>query len=311
MRYLAIFCLSIGSIFSIEKPLVTYSFSGGRFGDNLLSYIHSKYLCYKYETELIYRSFPYSDDLMLSKLENKPKKFRIYKMKSVSSLSNLDTLFRATRKKIIYEIPYFPDFKEENSKGKDAKGNPWQFFPLAWKDPAFREELRKNIRPIEDLSLIYPPSGSISVALHVRRGGGFDAKDAQIRDPLKFPPDSFYIRELGKLISYFPNEWIYVYVFTDDPNPSQIATSFQKKFSIKNITFEARSGKHFHDKAVLEDFFSFQNFDILIHPQSNFSYIPSQIFDFIVTIMPMHFIFDGNRIEIDQIERTVSYEKSF
>ena len=48
---------------------VTYDFSGGRFGDNLVSYCHAKWISYKYNIPLLYKPFDYSDQLMMDVLE--------------------------------------------------------------------------------------------------------------------------------------------------------------------------------------------------------------------------------------------------
>ncbi|HEV7737800.1 MAG TPA: hypothetical protein VGO47_10580, partial [Chlamydiales bacterium] len=39
---------------------ITYEFSGGRFGDNLLAYFHAKWVSYKYNIPFFYKEFPYS-----------------------------------------------------------------------------------------------------------------------------------------------------------------------------------------------------------------------------------------------------------
>ena len=51
------------------RSAVTYTFSGGRFGDNLLSYSRAKYVASLYGIPLLYIPFPYSDYLMMHNLE--------------------------------------------------------------------------------------------------------------------------------------------------------------------------------------------------------------------------------------------------
>ena len=53
----------------IQSSKVTYTFSGGRFGDNLLAYIHAKWIAYRYHIPLLYKPFDCSDQLVLHNLE--------------------------------------------------------------------------------------------------------------------------------------------------------------------------------------------------------------------------------------------------
>ena len=44
---------------------ITYSFTGGRFGDNLESYCTARWLSYKHGLEFYYRPFRYSEMLVM------------------------------------------------------------------------------------------------------------------------------------------------------------------------------------------------------------------------------------------------------
>ncbi|MFA5306719.1 MAG: hypothetical protein WC365_04680, partial [Candidatus Babeliales bacterium] len=48
---------------------VTYGLSGGRFGDNLLCYVHAKWISYKYHIPLLYFPFEYSSHLVFDEAE--------------------------------------------------------------------------------------------------------------------------------------------------------------------------------------------------------------------------------------------------
>ena len=48
----------------VEAPkAVTYDFSGGRFGDNLISYLHGKWVAHVLNLTFLYRPFEFSDKL--------------------------------------------------------------------------------------------------------------------------------------------------------------------------------------------------------------------------------------------------------
>ena len=53
----------------IGQSYVTYQLPYGRLGDKLITYVHAKWISYKYGLKLLYRPFEYSDKLMLSKIE--------------------------------------------------------------------------------------------------------------------------------------------------------------------------------------------------------------------------------------------------
>jgi hypothetical protein len=81
-------------------------------------------------------------------------------------------------------------------------------------------------------------------------------------------------------------------------DPERIVASLQRSVD-PSVKFAYRS-KNGHDKNVLQDFFSLFNFDILIHPQSNFSLVPSLIHDFAMVYFPVDAAVDGERVVICQ-----------
>src|SRR5579862_7273227 len=60
------FSLSL-SLFASDA--VTYEFTGGRLGDNLLSYLHAKWISHTRQIPLLYKPFPYSSELCLHDIE--------------------------------------------------------------------------------------------------------------------------------------------------------------------------------------------------------------------------------------------------
>src|ERR1700728_1817882 len=59
------------NISKARQSYITYALSGGRFGDNLLAFMHAKWFSYRFKLPLLYKPFPYSDQLQLS-LDEKP-----------------------------------------------------------------------------------------------------------------------------------------------------------------------------------------------------------------------------------------------
>ena len=61
-------------------------------------------------------------------------------------------------------------------------------------------------------------------------------------------------------------------------------------------------------KNVLEDFFSFFHFDVLIRPQSNFSIIPSLLHDYAVVYSPASFSIENQVVKIDRVNLDIDNE---
>lgn len=276
------------SIFS--KSAVTYTFSGGRFGDNLVAYLHAKYVAFKYDLDFLYKPFEYSSELELDRLETiRYTEACVKKFTKIIKIFGINTLKIDKNANYLYIIPYFPEFIQEvqNIKNVYAK----TYFAVDWNDKDFYRELTRLIKPQKELEKILIPSGVTSIALHVRKGGDFIGDPplkfdsayknkiqkfkfyADTNEPLKFPPDSFYIDQL-KMVARTVKGPLYVHIFTDDSNPKRIATLYEKELAqeeLNNIFFSFRESGNIHCSNVLEDFFALTQFDIIIRPNSNFS----------------------------------------
>jgi hypothetical protein len=285
-----------------SRYFVTYEFSGGRFGDNLIAYLHAKWISYKYGIPMLYKPFEYSSDLMLDELEipyaqiSKPMKQLDFFKSFNSNYYNLD------QAQTIYIVPYFPESKWEREVCKGGDGNIWPYFRAGWEDPDFRKLCKKFLQPKENYSLVKPPSDCINIAIHYREGGGYDYGDFALGFLTKFPSLDFYVQGLLKIIRIFDKQPLYCYLFTDARNPLDLVDKIKSKIPPEtNIFFDFRSVGNSHDKNVLEDFFSLFNFDVLIHAESNFSMVPALLhpYSIIYRIASAHL--EGRTPVIDKV----------
>lgn len=266
---------------------LTYNFSGGRFGDCLIAYIHAKWVAYKYGLKFLYRPFFYSDQLVLHKEELPFDKTKQYdrKIKLIDE-AQINTDISAN---CLYIVPYYPECIAELIQYK--KNYPF-CCAVDWNDQVFLAQIRYLISPIKELQLLSLPTDCRCVALHVRKGGGYDAKPlldggifrttrgataADVSYPLKFPPDDFYIEQLRNVSTSFNNAPLYVYIFTDDQNPKRLADKYAAELNLPNIIFDYRKTGNVHNANVLEDFFSMMKFDVLIRSESSFSLVASRL----------------------------------
>ena len=194
-----IFVLLFSKLNVYAHCAITYGFSGGRLGDNLLRYAHAKWVSYKYNIPLLYKPFNLSQLLVIHKVEllynNEINKYKatirldnlfrelksdknsiIKKGISNSELNNnflLDYVFSNNKEEdVLYEIPYFPESKCELTNPEFSHA-----FQIDWNDQTFISILKENIRPLIVLPEFSIPKDFISLAVHVRRGSGPDLEN--------------------------------------------------------------------------------------------------------------------------------------
>lgn len=280
-------------------------YQGSRFGDNLVCYVHAKWLSFITGIPFYYMPFEYSDQLVLHTKELSLSSFSYEDKITVdnNNLSSLDPVLNT-----LYEIPYFPEFS--------ADPNDLLYFKVNWDNQEFYNEITSLIKPLDESSNIKLPADCISVAVHVRKGGGFDLpllsgnpirrpinQYADVRWPLRFPPNEFYIEQLKQISEMHNNPPLYVYIFTDDRNPLLLTQLFACQLSnYPNITFDCRKEGNSHDAHVVEDLFAMTKFDCLIHPLSNYSFMAAQLACYKVEIFPTASHWEVNKLFIDAVE---------
>lgn len=299
--YLLLIICSISKLYGAK---ITYELSGGRFGDNLISYCHCKWLCLTHNIPLIYKPFQYSDQLAMHYLEkyittvDANKKILLKKNLEINIDSNS-----------VYSVPYFGEDITEHRKNKH-----WVYFKVDWDNTEFKQYIKKTIKPINlELLKINLPKDCINIAVHVRQGGGYDQplSNSNIKSdyyvdvdfPLKFPPLSFYIEQIKKISEIFQHSKLYIYIFTDDSNPEALVSKIKEGLQdYHNMIFDFRIKYNKHNKNVIEDFFAMTQFDCLIRSQSNFSFMAAKISDYKVEIFPTDYITTKNQLIINKIK---------
>lgn len=265
--------------FPAGQSAITYEFSGGRFGDSLLAYMHALWISYISGLPLLYRPFPLSEQLVLHAMEQRYTYPRGKLFKEIILLKYRNGFCFADYANILYEVPYFP---YDVSKEPEPHYFP---FPIDWNNKEFKNELKRVIRPRFPVAEMTLPTDRITVAVHIRRGGSFEKLN--LGAPHKFPDDSYYkeqLRFLDKLLQHKP---LYVFLFTDDREPLKILQDFQHEFAtLPHICFDCRKTENDHNMNVIEDFFALTKFNCLIRPESNFSICAAKISDYLVEISP-------------------------
>ena len=281
-----------------KKKAVTFGW-GGRLGDQILDYTHAKWISYKWKIPLYFKPFDYSDQFVFHDFEKHltPERATLFTEKHLTSLEELKNSVRVDT---LYFVVHVPDSYEEFL----FNGGYGLYIPVDWTDQKFKYMMRSLIAPKNPLDLIYPPKETISVALHLRTGGGFvwDTDSMKQCLPLRFPDFPYYVEQLNKLYAHLGRESLYVHIFTDSPDPESLRTILRGYFPQDNIEFGCRTEGNRHDANVLEDLFSMLNFDCLIRPMSHFSMTASHLTDFKIEFFPTHGYWENNRFVVDQVK---------
>lgn len=286
------------------KSAVTYTFSGGRFGDDMLAYCHAKWISYKYQIPLLYKPFAYSDQLRMHELEVPFIEEDIKKYNAVVNISTVYSYSIEPNSGVLYIIPYFPESIIERNRSHFFFN-----FDVDWDDPFFKTELREAIYPRNQIIVPRTPEGCIGVALHVRIGTGYDIPtfedfrtllDNNPGSELKFPPLSYYIQQIKRILDICPDKILYIHLFTDHNNPVELISFFKSSVASDRILFGYRNNNS-HDKNVLEDFFGITQFHCLIRPDANFALVASKLGTYQISISPWHCSKVNGEYIVDQI----------
>jgi len=244
---------------------ITYELNGGRFGDNLLSYSRAKWLSYIYDIPLQLYPFPYADQL---RLYDEEQMLCIKDFKHVVRLSRVGEIQRDSNTLYI---------------------NHWRTkIKIDWNDVVFIKQLREKIAPRHDMQKVSIPEGYVSVAVHVRNGGGFSVDNPREKErcPLRFVPEQFFIDQIERIAQIYEGQQLYVYIFTDYKKPYKIAQRFSRALNNENIIFDYNKAENGYNLGVLEDFFSMMQFNCLVRPGSHFSRFVERLGDAQLVIYP-------------------------
>ncbi len=282
---------------------ITYSFSGGRFGDNLVAYFHAKWIALKYGLPFIYHPFPFSNELDMDYLDPPKSVFYAFRFAQTLAREDLCLPFCKEPRSTLLSVAYFPEVLEEFEKGFHSGT---EYFEVDWNDPSFQKELKMALKPKKAIATLELSEDKINVGMHIRRGGSFESFESCSHGfPLKFPPLSYFIEQLKTVAELFKDQSVYVHVFTDDLNPGHLVD--QLKTGIGNcphVEFSYRTSYNNHDANVLNDFFSFGKFDCFIGSASNFSIMGTKLGNYWFLFEPTHSIQKQGGNYVDRVDIT-------
>jgi hypothetical protein len=289
------------------KQAVTYFWGGGRFGDKIVSYTTAKWVSHKYNIPLFLKEFKYSEMLRLGKEEKKFSK-KIVKQfkKGVIPVRSEEDIVARKKDNVMFEIRGTRFIINGVSLVE-------QVVEYVSKNQDFMKQLKHRLQPVVALPQIELPENIITVAVHIRTGGGFDPalfsdqyysrKElyADKKWPLRFPPEQYYVDQIKKISSLLEDQSLYIYIFTDDRSPENLVKRINEKVNKNNITFSYRKSGNAHDAHVIEDFYNMARFDCLIRAGSHFAIASQLLGNHKIIIYPKGFKWEGKKLIIDKV----------
>lgn len=272
---------------------VTYELSGGRLGDNLIAYLHARWIADRFHLPLVRIPFQGSEAFQLHELDPPVNLAQFKRTQRVTQETPIDSNADAT----LYVVPYFSECAYEQRKCPPP-------FIVQWDDPTFQTQIARCLSPKEPPSPLSLPTDKITIGVHVRRGGNIDAPSAVAMFPLKFPSDAYYLEQIERIARLYPNQPLHIHLFTDDPDPKTLAHQYRSALSNPNLTFSFRT-----EASALDDFYAIPHFDCLILPQSHFSLAASKLGQYTLLILPAHGKRKKGTNQIDRVEIHFSYRK--
>jgi|GEM_PF-1720396 len=268
------------------KSTITYQLNAGRFGDRLRIALQALWYADIYNLRLLYQEFEFTNKLAMHDLCEHTININSRNYRNRVRVNNKSDIEKHIADDNILFISHF--FSEVPPLHLEVIRN-----------KRFGDRVKQLLQPriflqsSNKFNLVEVPKEIISVALHVRKGGGFDralaskqffTSNSPYEEPYlpdehyadlghaeKFPPDQFYVDQLVSFSELLGDPPLFVFLFTDYQRPAELLEQYKQAINKDNITLACRPGPGGHRVNVLDDFFSIGLFDVLIHPESSFS----------------------------------------
>jgi len=215
--YLIGLILFLSGACSVSGAGITYELSS-RLGDRLITHIKAKWISYYYGMPLFCPFSKYFDQLILSDIEKEYNSDIEKNFNNIIYLTKNGDRFR--------DSTYgYVNISQSKFKNIDPQSNRlyvcnyYSEVSIDWNDKGFVKELKKTIFPKENVATPDIPKKCISVAVHVRKGGGWDQPlFSEISENSKlwaYAIQLYDCRDLVKLLVQYgvnPLSWGFMYV---------------------------------------------------------------------------------------------------
>jgi hypothetical protein len=165
--------------FCLHKPycVITNDITGSpyaRMGDQMVRYCKAKWLAYKYNIKLFLTSFPNSDKFVFSQCEkilSDADKKEFKKVVFIKNENDLASYLKKLKVDTLFKVGLHTVIKDGGLSDYLSFG---PLYSVSRKNQSFESELRRLLQPLVAVPQINLPERIITVAVHIRKGGGFD-----------------------------------------------------------------------------------------------------------------------------------------
>lgn len=293
-------------ISGVEFAITFKGGSAGRLGDEILMYSTAKWLSYKYNISFYATPFKNSKAFSIHNIDKLvdsiPQTLFPHKIEIKSEdelIQHIKTRQENTLFIVIYQTAiHFSSNLVLNGRWPDKYMN---IYAQSREHPAFCDCLQKILTPTIQINKISLPKDRVNVAVHIRKGSGDDAGVSSIQyadewefvntnlvkkeklfwgidrgNPFRFPPEQFYVDQIINISNLLNHQPMFVYIFTDDKNPTQLVKRLKMRMPLPNISFDyaknnTGTNRADNDISIIEDLYNMAQFDCLIKPESGFS----------------------------------------
>ena len=195
------------------------------------------------------------------------------------------------------------------------------------------DQLQAMLKPLAAIPKFEIPSNIISVAVHIRKGEGYDVPllSAQIYKnvdkifrgtqkqefngntpsdrnwPSKFPPEQYYIDQINILADLLADKKIIFYIFSDCQDPLTLTSRIAEYCKKDNIAI-VNAASSLKESPII-DLCKIASCDCLIRPQSSYSIVSQIMGNHKIVFSPHRCEWRNNILYVPQVKITMFNSK--
>ena len=281
------------------KNAIVQSSTGERLGDRLLYISAVKYFALLYDLDFFYINSSLMDqftfsitDIPISKKIESQYKNKAKFNEATYNKANSSTLFKAQWGVI---NNFYKNFGKRH----------------AHRD--IFDQLQQLLKPLGTIPTLNIPHGYISVAVHIRKGDGYDQPlqsqqiyrsharriSADRSWPKKFPPEQYYINQINLLAELLAEQQLIFYIFSDSHDPNKLTQRIASYCKHKNANF-INASSSLQDSPIF-DMCKMASCDCLIRPESSYSMVAQIMGNHKIVLFPQKAEWKDNILYIPEV----------
>ncbi len=307
-----------GSATEKINKIITPEFTASRLDDQVLVYCKARYFSLKYSIPLsICYPNEWINNFTFSKLQKPCPSLKntiiVHRPEDIAYNTSQDTLFK---------VSYFCTLPDQHDANRYA-GDEFDFLhKKMFEINTLYTCLRNDLQPSTPIQLPALPKDFFTIAVHLRKGGGFDGPlfsqqlfratlknrslSRNIDDyadkkwPNKFPPEQFFIDQIKRISTLLSDTKLLITIFTDDTNTHKVVQRWEPLLvHYKNIKFCCKNHTGWQE-ATMENLCDMARYDCIIRGSSRFSGVAVLMGNHKLIVSAGKKHWEGNKLIVDQ-----------